>query len=1497
MRFLSFLPMLLLLAGSLGAQNQCSIFDLTATAGATPTNTCQYYVILDFEHNGTTNQFTVKGNGVNYGTFPYDSVPLTLGPFTAGAIPTIKEFVVTDAVYQDCQDDVTVQIPACPQSAVCDIYDLTVDVGDCNPGSLTYSLKLNFQVINPGNDFFEVWAGNGTYLGIYPLNQLPLKIPVFPWSGDPTDQLKVCINDNPDCCEIITFDAPDCNQTPCIISNLTVTRGECTSDSTYRVEVDFGVAGTSPVDEFGLWANDDFLGFYSLDSLPVTIDSFPWNGGATDFVKVCALDINVDTLPPQILCCKIAEFEVPDCLPVHPCGIKDLVVETDSCSSDSTFGVWVKFTVNDTSAVDSFQVWANGHDLGTFGFDSLPLYIPDFPWNDGIFSYIKICTGTAIPCCKELQFLSPACLPYGPCEVTDITVQTGACTSDSTYKVKLNFQASNPGDGKFTVWANGVSLGVFPLDTLFPLTIDSFPWNGGNTDTVTVCILDSTAMSPCCLDKAFHVPGCLTGDTCAISNVVVDPGDCNPGGQSYSLTLNFEVNNPGNDFFDLWTGNGVYLGHFPLNELPLQIPAFPCTNNGVGVLKICINDNPNCCSIVEFQAPTCCGSNDPCEITNLAVQTGDCHGDDSYEVWLNFSVNNPLADHFGVWANGEFLGTFNLDSLPLYIPEFPWNGGQNDLVKVCFITPNGAIACCKTLEFEVPDCLPQPCEIYNLTVETGDCTGDSTYLVWVNFSVANPPGDTFGVWANGQFLGTFHLDSLPLQIEDFPWNGGYNDFVKVCFVNANDPNAPGTCCRTKEFEVPDCLDQGGPCEIYNLTVETGDCTGDSTYQVWVNFSVDNPPGDIFGVWANGQFLGTFHLDSLPLQIEDFPWNGGQNDLVKVCFVNANDPNAPGTCCRTKEFEVPDCLDQGGPCEIYHLTVETGDCTGDSTYQVWINFDVDNPPGNTYGLWINGVFYDTFSLDSLPLQINDFPWNGGYNDVVKVCFTNQGAVACCNTKEFAVPDCLDQGGYPCHISDLTIETGDCTGDSTYTVTINFDVDNPPSDEFVLWANNEILDTFNLGDLPLTIQDFPWDGGPVDHVKVCIFDNDNPPGQPFCCKLQPFQVPDCLDQGGGDCEITNLTVETGDCTSDDTYEVWINFDVVNPPTDEFGVWANGDFLGFFSADSLPLYIADFPWNGGANDVVKVCFNGNNNPSCPILCCAIEEFAVPDCLDQGGGDCEVTNLTVETGDCTGNDTYEVWINFDVDNPPGDQFGVWANGDFLGLFNLDSLPLYIADFPWNGGANDVVKVCFPTSGGSVTCCKTKEFEVPDCLDQDPCHIYDLHVVKTPCLCGQFFALVSFQHNNGGNEGFDIVGNGNNYGNFPYNYPQPIILGPFNGDGTTDYEFAVKDHLHPDCADDFHLGTVDCMTPVVDPNSDAKLVLSPNPASNWLNVTAQLQSGSAIGEATVQIYHADGRLVRTNTVADGSNFLLDVADLPAGIFRLALTAAAGRVEGTFAKQ
>jgi hypothetical protein len=117
-----------------------------------------------------------------------------------------------------------------------------------------------------------------------------------------------------------------------------------------------------------------------------------------------------------------------------------------------------------------------------------------------------------------------------------------------------------------------------------------------------------------------------------------------------------------------------------------------------------------------------------------------------------------------------------------------------------------------------------------------------------------------------------------------------------------------------------------------------------------------------------------------------------------------------------------------------------------------------------------------------------------------------------------------------------------------------------------------------------------------------------------------------------------------------------------------------------------------------------------------------------------------------------------------------------------------------------------------------------------------------------------------------------------------------------------VQDHLHPDCQDAVELGTVDCTQPFQSSGTGnvqqaGKLSLSPNPTSNWLAVTTQLNSGALVGQATVEIRQADGRLVRSVVVPDAAAFQLDVSELQAGLYRLSLQSASARLESTFAKQ
>jgi len=1265
---------------------------------------------------------------------------------------------------------------------------------------------------------------------------------------------------------------------PCEIYDLVVEAGPCTSNSTYTLKLNFSVHNP-PSSEFHLTGNGVALGAFKLSDLPLTIPNFPGNGLLGGYVKVC-MATNDPATPP---CCAIKQFTAPNCSQSTPCEIYDVKVETGDCLPNGQYKIKLDFKVVGATN-DLFDVWAgNGQYLGHFPLNQLPVSLT-FPAGGGTVDKIKICINDNPNCCRTHEFKAPVCPPT-PCSINDLRVETGDCTSDSTYKLTLNFKSPNvSATDSFNVYAaNGDFLGRFAYADL-PVSITNYPWGGNNVDAVKICISNT-----CCRTKEFNVPACFYKD-CGIGDIKVDVGDCIDQ-KKYKITLNFNTTlpTPGADaLFGVWAGNGDFLGYYGTAALPLSL-VFPRSGDASDALKICLLNADSvkiCCKIVEFKPPVC--NPNPCPISDLKVDVGPCNNDGTYSITINFKNSSTTPSAFGVWAgNGKFLGIFPMSALPLKIAKFPASGNDKDVVKVCLLGTNStAPVCCLTVEFDAPDCSQNPCGIFDLNVEVGPCNNDGTYSISLKFGSLSTQGQ-FGVWAgNGQFLGLFPFSALPLKIANFPASGNNVDVVKVCVFLASGPST--TCCLTKEFKAPDCgqLD----CEIYDLKVETGPCNNDGTYKAVVNFKVHNPGlGTHFMLWANGAQQGVYPLTALPLTIANFPGNGGPNDYIKVCLINPAS-NIPSDCCKTLEFPVPPCNNQ--PCEIYDLKAEAGPCNNDGTFKVVVNFQVQNPGTNAhFMLWANGALLGTYPLSALPLTIPNFPTNGGPNDVIKVCIVNSaGGISntCCRTVEFPVPNC---GTGPCEIYDLKVDVGPCNSDGTFKLLVNFKVQNPGVNaHFMLWANGTLLGTYPLSALPLTIPNFPTNGGPNDYIKVCLVNPNGVSGD--CCRTLEFPVPNC---GTGPCEIYDLKVETGPCNADGTFKAVVNFKVQSPGVNtHFMLWANGALLGTYPLSALPLTIPNFPTNGGPNDVIKVCLVSANGG--PTNCCRTLEFPVPNCNNQP---CAIVDLNVETGPCNADGTYKAVVKFGVNTPTSLNlvFGIWANGHFLGSFPLSAMPYTIANFPTDGGPNDYVKVCLIVPGtDQKLCCAEKEFHVPDCLNK-PCEINDLHVQATPCLCGQFFAIVTFEHKNGSGDGFDIVGNGKDYGTFPYNQAQPIILGPLDGDNLTEFEFVVRDHNHPDCHDIFELGKVDCTTQFAPGNSVSKLALSPNPVTNWLTVIAQSETGTPVGQVLAEVRKADGRLMRTVTVPNGGNFQIDVSELPAGVYRLSVQTAEARMESIFVKQ
>ena len=201
----------------------------------------------------------------------------------------------------------------------------------------------------------------------------------------------------------------------------------------------------------------------------------------------------------------------------------------------------------------------------------------------------------------------------------------------------------------------------------------------------------------------------------------------------------------------------------------------------------------------------------------------------------------------------------------------------------------GDTDCCDTLAFETRDCSSfGQCDITSLSAAVGDCTSDTSYVLHIEVNGINLPTDSVIVTANGNEIGQFQIQPDGFTIENFPVLDDNNTTITVCAVGEPD------CCAVFEFETPDC-EGGGTCSIFDLVADPGECTSDSTYNLFINYFNLNLPNDSVVVTANEIVIGHFAHNAEGFTIEDFPVFNGDITLITVCALGAPD------CCDQFEF--------------------------------------------------------------------------------------------------------------------------------------------------------------------------------------------------------------------------------------------------------------------------------------------------------------------------------------------------------------------------------------------------------------------------------------------------------------------------------------------------------------------------------------------------------------------------------------------------------------------
>ena len=154
-------------------------------------------------------------------------------------------------------------------------------------------------------------------------------------------------------------------------------------------------------------------------------------------------------------------------------------------------------------------------------------------------------------------------------------------------------------------------------------------------------------------------------------------------------------------------------------------------------------------------------------------------------------------------------------------------------------------------------------------------------------------------------------------------------------------------------------------------------------------------------------------------------------------------------------------------------------------------------------------------------------------------------------------------------------------------------------------------------------------------------------------------------------------------------------------------------------------------------------------------------------------------------------------------DGFKLFINDDLYESYSYDDLPLTLEGFEGDSEATYHFLVRDKVYEG---CASDKWFGPVDC-ETDECRIWDMQATVLPCNDdNEFNVLLNFFYENVGNNGFKVVGNGNNYGTFDYD-DLPVELGPFEADGEAEYEFEARDLEFEGCYDWTVVEAFECET------------------------------------------------------------------------------------------
>ena len=526
---------------------------------------------------------------------------------------------------------------------------------------------------------------------------------------------------------------------------------------------------------------------------------------------------------------------------------------------------------------------------------------------------------------------------------------------------------------------------------------------------------------------------------------------------------------------------------------------------------------------------------------------------------------------------------------------------------------------------------------------------------------------------------------------------------------------------------------------------------------------------------------------------------------------------PETVLNLTETVIVNCPTTTGDCALSNFTATPSVCNGYGEIYIDLAFDFEYVGTESFGIMLNGTEYDTYSYQTLyeqgSINIGPFTADGSTDWEIYIIDKENGSTCTTNTININAADCTDA---ICQFSNLTAITT-CDSRGYFQVDLSFDYQGVVGNSFDVYVSNNISSpaTFNYSELNqngfVSLNNyFRGDG---TNYTIKIIDSLST----TICKDSIVISLDCLNEL---CGIQNMNIDTL------TWDVCqnggeFNIDFDHDPNSTYDViWLSSTDTFYREFGLQPPFQVSIDGISSGNWNTEIFIIDSDNPCC--------KSQIQYNLNYNNDNC---NNHINYDEFASFNIYNFYVDYELEkinndeeflihlNPYGNSnqpillygYTVLVNGVVVGEYRMpEDSTVTVGPFPADSETDYVVEI-------TSLCQNSREqFEIIDIglVGPNDCVFVNPSITTGNCSSNnnyQFWFLISFEYGGDVGSHFAIDVNGNFHcdysyvNNLDFNDGR-VSVGPFLGDGTTEYTFDVYD-LSNECSFTITATTKDCYT------------------------------------------------------------------------------------------